>query len=88
MLVSHLKLVQTSVLTFSKVKKEALLNHETAKQNNKTAISFYPFFSNTETHKETNSAGVGPVDNFVLPAKRVGSVSSHGCLDAQPGYNL
>ena len=61
---------------------EALLNHETA------IFFFYFFFSNTETHKETNSADVGPVENFVASAKRVGSVSSRGCLDAQSGYKF
>ena len=47
------------------------------------------FYANTKTHKETNSADVGPVEDFVASAKRVGLVSSCvGCLHAQSGYKL
>ena len=52
----------------------------TKPRNNETAIFFQLFFLNAETHKETNSADIGSVENFVASAKRV---SRRGCLDMQ-----
>ena len=71
-------------------KTEALLNHETA-ITNKTPkqLFFLPFFfSNTKTHKETNAAHIGPVENFVTSAKGVGLVFNCRCLYAQSGYKF